>query len=213
MNIKSKFNYSNVASSVALVIAVSGVGGVAYAAGVAKNSVGSPQIIDGQVRTADLGADSVRGAKVKTGSLGVSDLNTYAQDKFADGSDAFYDSLNYHNISSGNADKTIFEFTAPEGKNYLVTASANITNGGNDLNDFSCELTQQVGEYSSTIARSEVRVAPGGDLGTISLTGLAIDSEGGGHLTMTCEGQQSPYAGQVVDPRIVAVDLDSATSK
>jgi hypothetical protein len=45
MNIRDKFNYSNVASSVALVIAVSGMGGVAYAAGVAKNSVGSPQII------------------------------------------------------------------------------------------------------------------------------------------------------------------------
>ena len=43
MNV-DKLNYSNVAYSVALVIAVSGVGGSAYAAGVAANSVGSPQI-------------------------------------------------------------------------------------------------------------------------------------------------------------------------
>ena len=145
----------------------------------------------------------------------MSDLNSWAQDKFSDGSDAYYDSLQFHNISSGNADKTIFKFEVPEGKNYLVTASANITNGG-DVNDFSCELTQPVGEYSSTFATSEVRIAPGGDLGTISLTGLtglALDSEGGGEITMTCEGQQSPYSGQVVDPSIVAVDLDSATSK
>lgn len=213
MNILNKLNYSNVASTVALAIAVSGVGGVAYAAGVANNSVGSPQIINGSVRAVDLGNDSVQGPEVLAGSLNKTDLNASTRTAFTDGSDAYYDSLQFHNISSGNADKTIFKFEVPAGKNYLVTASANITNGGGDLNDFSCELTQPVGEYSSTIATSEVRVAPGGDLGTISLTGLAIDSEGGGEITMTCEGQQSPYSGQVVDPSIVAVDLDSATSK
>jgi len=212
MNIRDRFTYSNVASSLALVIAVSGVGGVAYAAGVAKNSVGSPQIIDGQVRTADLGSDSVRGPKVKAGSLGVSDLNAWAKDKFSDGADAFYDELEFHNISSGNPDKTIFEFTVPVG-NYLVSASANVTNTGGDLNDFTCSITQPVGDFTSTIATSEVRVAPGGDLGTISLTGVAIDSAGGNELTMTCEGEQAPYSGQILDPRIVAVDLDSATAK
>jgi hypothetical protein len=49
MNIKDKLSFSTVASATALVIAVSGVGGAAYAAGLAKNSVGSPQIKDGQV--------------------------------------------------------------------------------------------------------------------------------------------------------------------
>lgn len=207
-----KLNYSTIASSAALVVAVSGVGGVAYAAGVAKNSVGSPQIKDGQVKTVDLGKDSVKGKKVKAGSLATSDLNDAARNAFTDGADAFYDELNFHNISSNDPDKTIFEFTVPN-DNYLVTASANIVNTGGDVNDFTCEITQPLGIFTRTIATSEVRVAPGGDLGTISLTGVAQETEGGGELTMTCEGEQAPYTGKVLDPRIVAVDLDSATQK
>ena len=103
MKIREKFNYSNVASSVALVIAVSGVGGVAYAAGVANNSVGSPQIKDGQVKTVDLGKAAVTGKKVKAGSIGQSHLNKAARTAFTAGAKAYYDELNFHNISSDNA--------------------------------------------------------------------------------------------------------------
>lgn len=212
MNIKDKLSYSNLASTLALAVAVSGVGGAAYAAGVAKNSVGSPQIKNGQVKAVDLAGNAVNGAKVKAGSLAQSDLNAAAKTAFTDGADAYYDELNFHLISSGDPDTTIFEFTVPNG-NYLVTASANVVNTGGDVNDFTCAITQPVGEFTSTIATSEVRVGTGGDLGTISLTGVAVDSAGGGTLTMTCEGEQAPYAGQVLDPRIVAVDLDSATAK
>jgi hypothetical protein len=213
MNIKDKLSFSTVASATALVIAVSGVGGAAYAAGLAKNSVGSPQIKDGQVKTVDLGTDAVRGAKVKAGTLGQSDLNAAARTAFTAGADAYFDDLEFHNISSGDPDKTIFEFTVPAGS-YFVSASANVTNTGGDVNDFSCSITQPVGEFTSTIATSEVRVANGGgNLGTISLTGVAIDSEGGNELTMTCEGEQAPYAGKILDPHIVAVELGSATQK
>lgn len=213
MNVKSRFNYSNIASSVALVIAVSGVGGVAYAAGVANNSVGSPQIKDGQVKKVDLGKNSVTGKKVKGGSLAMGDLNGAARTAFTAGADAFFDDLNFHNITSGNPDKTIFEFTVPEG-DYLVSASANVTNNGGDTNDFTCAITQPVGDFSRTIATSEVRVANGGgELGTIALDGVAIDTDVPLVLTMTCEGQQAPYTAQVLDPRIVAVELGSATEK
>lgn len=212
MKIKDKFNYSNVASSVALVIAVSGVGGVAYAAGVAKNSVGSPQIKNGQVKTIDLGADSVTGPKVKSGSLSKSDLNGKAKQAFTAGPAAFHDDLNFHNLSSGDPDTTIFEFTVPAG-NYLVSASGTITNTGGDTNDFTCEVSQPVGEFTRVIATSEVRVDSGGDLGTIALDGVAVNTQSPIELTMTCEGQIAPYAGKLLDPRIVAVKLGSATEK
>lgn len=213
MKLRNRLNYSNVASSVALVIAVSGVGGAAYAAGVAKNSVGSPQIIDGQVKTADLAADAVRAPKIKNGTLGQNELTPNARKVFTAGPDAYFDDLNFHNISSGNADKTIFEFTVPAGA-YYVTASANVTNNGGDANDFVCELKQPIGEFTSTIATSEVRVAAGGgELGTISLDGVVVDTGVPLELTMTCEGQQAPYNGQVLDPRIVAVELGSAVEK
>ena len=213
MNIKDKFNYSNVASSVALVIAVSGVGGVAYAAGVAKNSVGSPQIKDGQVKTVDIADASVNGKKVKAGTLGQSDLNQAAKTAFTAGAKAYFDDLEFHNISSGDPDSTIFEFEVPAG-NYLVSASANVTNTGGDLNDFTCTLTQPVGDFSRTIATSEVRVDNGGgDLGTIALDGVAVNTQTPIELTMTYDGQVAPYAGKVLDPRIVAVKLGSATQK
>lgn len=213
MNIREKLNYSNLASSAALVIAVSGVGGAAYAAGVAANSVGSPQIKDGQVRAVDLAADSVRSKKVKDGTLGQVDLNAAARQAFTAGPDAFHDELNFHNISSGDPDQTIFEFTVPAGA-YFVSASANITNTGADVNDFTCSITQPIGDFSKTIATSEVRVANGGgNLGTISLDGVAVDTDVPMQLTMTCDGQVAPYAAQVLDPRIVAVELGTATEK
>ncbi len=213
MNITTKLSYSNIAATVALAIAVSGVGGVAYAAGVANNSVGSSQIKNGQVRIADLGGNSVTGGKVKAGSLAQSDLNGAAKTAFTAGADAYFDDLNFHNISSGDPDKTIFEFTVPSAS-YLVSASANVTNTGGDVNDFTCSLTQPIGEFTRTIATSEVRVANGGgNLGTISLDGVAEDTGGTIELTMTCEGQQAPYSAQVLDPRIVAVELGSATQQ
>lgn len=60
-------------SCVALFMAL---GGSALAVGVAKNSVRSPQIANGAVKTADLGASAVKSAKVADGSLTAADLGT-----------------------------------------------------------------------------------------------------------------------------------------
>ena len=70
----SRLTYANVASTLALVVAVGGGGAATAAALVAKNSVGSPQIINGAVKNADLANKSVTGAKVKDRSLTASDL-------------------------------------------------------------------------------------------------------------------------------------------
>jgi hypothetical protein len=213
MNIKDKLSFSNVAGATALVIAVSGVGGVAYAAGVAKNSVGSPHIKDGQVKTVDLGDATVTGKKVKASSIGQSDLSKKARSAFTVGPNAYTDNLNFHGISSGDPDTTIFQFTVPAG-NYLVSASANVTNTGAGLNDFTCAITQPVGEFTRTIATSEVRVQNGGgDLGTISLDGVAVNTKEAIELTMSCEGQVAPWSGKVVDPSIVAVKVGALTEK
>jgi hypothetical protein len=72
MQIMNKLTYANVASTLALIIAVGG-GGAAVAA-VAKNSVGSPQIKDGAVQTADLGANAVVSSKVQTDTLTGADI-------------------------------------------------------------------------------------------------------------------------------------------
>jgi hypothetical protein len=64
--------YSSVASTLALVVALSTAG---YAAvSLPENSVGSPQLKKGAVHAADLGKDAVSGKKVKNGSLRASDF-------------------------------------------------------------------------------------------------------------------------------------------
>lgn len=81
-----RLTYANVVSTLALVIAVGGSGAVVASVAVPKNSVGSPQIKNGQVKTPDLGkksvtapkirAGAVRGNHVQDGSLGAADLST-----------------------------------------------------------------------------------------------------------------------------------------
>ncbi|HRI96748.1 MAG TPA: hypothetical protein PLZ93_14120 [Nocardioides sp.] len=61
--------YANLASTLALVVAL-GSGG-AYAASLAKNSVGSPQIKKGAVKASDLAKNSVTGKAVKESTLGT----------------------------------------------------------------------------------------------------------------------------------------------
>lgn len=73
----SRLTYANVVSTVALVIAVGGGGAVAHAA-LAKNSVGSPQIKNGQVKTVDLGRNAVTTKKIKPRAVGSPQLKDAA---------------------------------------------------------------------------------------------------------------------------------------
>ena len=74
MTERRRLTYANVVSTLALVVAVTG-GGAAVAAGLAKNSVGSPQIKNGQVKAADLAGNAVTSAKVKDNSLTGADIS------------------------------------------------------------------------------------------------------------------------------------------
>lgn len=205
--------YANTASTAALVLAVAGTGGVAYAAGLAKNSVGSPQIKNGQVKTADLGKNVVKGPKVANGSLSLADLDQSTKDQLTAGPTAYHDALEFHALSSNNADDTIFEVTVPEGGSYAVSASGTLTNAGGETRDYSCELTQPVGDFTRTIAAAEVRLDGNGDRGAVALDGVAIDSAGGGTVTMRCGADIGPWTGQILDPRIVLVELGEAVEK
>jgi len=66
--LRRKLTYANVASTLALVLALSG--GVAYAA----NTIYSTDIVDGQVKKADIGANAVNSAKVGDNSLTGTDI-------------------------------------------------------------------------------------------------------------------------------------------
>ena len=69
--ILGRLTYANVMATTAVFIAI---GGGAYAAGLAKNSVKSKQIKNGAVKTADLGKNAVTSKKVGAGTLLASDF-------------------------------------------------------------------------------------------------------------------------------------------
>ena len=68
VRLRRKLTYANVASTVALVLALSG--GVAYAA----NTIYSADIVDGQVKRPDIGASAVNSGKVGDNSLTGTDI-------------------------------------------------------------------------------------------------------------------------------------------
>jgi hypothetical protein len=70
--IRGRLTYSNVTSTLALMIAVAG--GTAYAA----NTITSSDIIDGEVKTADLGANAVTSAKIADGQVTEADIGQAA---------------------------------------------------------------------------------------------------------------------------------------
>jgi hypothetical protein len=72
MRFISKQNYAAVTGTLALVVAMTGTG---YAAAtVAKNSVGTDQIINGSIRTEDLHDNAVTGGKTKNDTLTGKDI-------------------------------------------------------------------------------------------------------------------------------------------
>jgi hypothetical protein len=131
----SRFSYANVVATTALVLVVVGGGGTAVAAGLAKNSVGSPQIKNGQVKTVDLGAGSVKGPKVADESLTGADVSpdsltgadinesTLVLPAQASVSESPISSIG--TLTGAFANAQTFVFTAPSAGYVKVSASAN----------------------------------------------------------------------------------------
>lgn len=69
MDLRRHVTFANVASATALTLVLGG--GVAVAAGLAPNSVGSPQIKANAVKSSDIKNNAVKGKDVKESSLGT----------------------------------------------------------------------------------------------------------------------------------------------
>lgn len=84
---RTRLSYANVASTLALILAVGG-GGVAYAASLGKNTVGSKQVINNSLKAKDLGTGSVTSDEIADGTIGQGDLGagSVGSGAIADGS-------------------------------------------------------------------------------------------------------------------------------
>lgn len=69
-NLRSRMTYANVASTLALVIAVGGGGAAVAAAKLPANSVGSKQVINNSLNSKDLKDDRVKGVDIDESTLG-----------------------------------------------------------------------------------------------------------------------------------------------
>ena len=82
--IRKRLTYANVMSSIAVFLVIGGA--TAFAAGLAKNSVGTKQLKKNAVNTAKIKKNAVTAAKIKNGAVGESKLadNAVTTNKVAD---------------------------------------------------------------------------------------------------------------------------------
>lgn len=195
--IGQRMSYANVAATVALVLSIGG-GGAAVAAGLAENSVGSPQIKNNSVLSKD----------VKNGTLGAKDIKPATVDGFGPG-DAYFEQKTSHGITSGNeATHTVLSLSLPVG-NYAVQASLGLRNTSGDTRDFTCRIQNPVGEFTNIIAESKARVL-NNDYHAVALTGAVdIDNNANSPVTLTCTGTPGDWSAALSEPRLVAVEVGS----
>jgi hypothetical protein len=132
-SLRSKITYANVAATIALFLALSG--GVAYAA----NTVFSTDIVDGEVKTADLGNRAVTGDKVTDFSLSNQDVGVLFAEVRGDAV-----------VASSSGAVTVQRVNAPVAGNYSVRF-------GRAVDD--CTAVATIGSAGTTRASGQVNVA------------------------------------------------------
>lgn len=102
--LSGRLTYANVASTMALVLALGS--GTAYAA----NTIGSTDIINGQVKAVDIGANAVNSAKIAAGAVTTDDIadnslgDVDVLDESLTSSDLGIDSVQASEIADGSID-------------------------------------------------------------------------------------------------------------
>ncbi|GAB3247702.1 hypothetical protein [Nocardioides dilutus] len=186
-SIRNRLTYSNVVSTLCLTLVLGG--GVAVAAGIPPNSVGSIQIKNGNVKTADLKNNAVKTAKVKDGTLTGADV--------ADGSlsaiDVLTDSLTAGNLapnSVGQSEIATDGVAAAEIAANAVGQSEIATDGvaATEIQDNSIDSGEIVDNslFSADLGLDSVRAS---ELGTIierTAVSANIPAGGNGSVTASC---------------------------
>ena len=152
-------------SVVALFVAL---GGSAYAVGIGKNTVRSPQIVDGSVRTVDVRDNALNAAKVAPDAIGNEELaeNSVTSQQVVDETLTNQDLGNASVTSSEIADGTV--------------GSADVSDNSLTANDLA---TDSVGV--SELQASSVRASELGTIVTVS-NEVIIKSDSTGTVSVNC---------------------------
>lgn len=157
MTLSRHFTFANVASALALTVALSG--GVAVAAGLAKNSVGPAQIKKDAVRSSDIKNNAVKGKDIKNNTVKGKDIDESSLDTVP------------------SVDKLVFDdpVTALPGQNVTVATRGPLTitlrcidNGGGDIG-FEVVLTTSANgtTFDANVSGSDENILNVGDEGGI----------------------------------------------
>ena len=131
---RSHLSFANVMSAIAVFIAI---GGGAYAAGIARDSVKSKQIKAGAVKSAELADNAVTSAKVKDGSLHGDDFaqgDLPAGPPGADAANVFAYVGSAGNLIYGKGAVSAARTPGFPAGDYMVTFNRDLTNCVGDAN-------------------------------------------------------------------------------
>jgi hypothetical protein len=162
--LRSKLSYANVMATIAVFVAV-GTGG-AYAA----NTIGSADIIDGEVKAVDVGNNEIGSADVKDGTLNTFDVHSFLGVDVVDGSLTGAD-LATESVASGQIKNSTIE------SQDIVTGGVqadDVSNGG--LKD------EDIAEGAFVHFTADIGVVPANSCLALPITG--VDAQGD-HLVLT----------------------------
>lgn len=231
--LRPRLTYANVMATLAFFVAV---GGGAYAGVVLpNNSVKSPQIAPGAVKTTDIGNNAVTSAKVKnrtllaadfkagqlpagpkgdTGPAGPAGLKGDKGDVGPRGPSngfEFRKASDFIAADPGPTSKVLGTLSLPAGKFILHAEAILGTNSNSGFVD--CVLTQA----ATTIDQSQFFLPTGSGAGAPSdeaavLSG-GIDLPGGGNVNLTCQRANAQINGVFADDiNITAIQVETLTT-
>jgi hypothetical protein len=204
---KRRVSYANLTATLALLVALGGGG--AYAASVAKNSVGSKQLKTGAVKTVDVKDDGLTGADIDESTLRLPAAPTPTATPAAALPAVFEGPMSDVPIDmvAGNfVDVSTFTYTAPADGYVLVHAEATMYARGTGF--LWCLLTQD-GNEAAAVYWDTGDVDPAFDLRQ-TVEGVVEVTKGQHTATLSLREHQPHAAGdpaptwsQVIRPQII----------
>jgi hypothetical protein len=206
---RKHLSYANVIATLALFIALGGVG---YAAvKLPKNSVGSAQLKKGAVtlpKISKSAKSSLAGARGPAGTAGTAGKDGAPGLTGATGPTDAYRGFGYEpNLTSGQHVDLSGTGALPVGK-FAATAAIQLTNKVNNVQNIHCELDESTTSGGSSISSgSSIVYGAIGATASISITGTFETYASGHTVTIYCSNDGTSGGGMTIETSVSVVKV------